>query len=239
MKKIKFIIFLAGIFLFYHSVLSQEHFNPVESTGEYSSIVIEDVIVNSSGISYGDEIGVYDGNLCVGVVVFQGEFPMKCSAIMAFQEYPGAEAGNPMKFKLWQKDENQELGANPVYDQGGKFGDMLTVVEELQASKQTGIKDEKKTMPAGYYLYQNYPNPFNPATTITYSIPEAAEIQVSIYNMKGNKIKTYVTDHKNAGQYSIIWNGKNDSGYDVSTGVYLITLHANEYTATKKVMLLH
>ncbi|MFO7889680.1 MAG: FlgD immunoglobulin-like domain containing protein [bacterium] len=239
MKKVQFIIFLAGIFLFYHSVLSQEHFTPVEGTGEYSSIVIEEVIVNSSGISYGDEIGVYDGNLCVGAVVFEGEFPLKCSAVMAFQQYPGAETGNPMNFKLWQQDENQEMDADPVYDQGGTFGDMLTVVEKLQASKQTGVKENKHTVPEGYLLHQNYPNPFNPATTITYSIPEAANIQVSIYTMKGTKIKTYVTDHKNAGQYSIVWNGKNDSGYDVSTGVYLITLQANEYTATKKVMLLH
>ena len=239
MKNVQFIICLAVILILYHSVQSQEHFTPVENTGEYSSIVIEDVEVNSSGISYGDEIGVFDGTLCVGAVVFQGEFPLKCSAVMAFQEYPGAKEGNPMDFKLWQKDEDQELDTDPVYDQGGEFGDMLTVVNKLQATEQTGIKDKKTTVPEGYCLYQNYPNPFNPATTISYSIPKEAEIQVSIYNMAGSIVKTYVKNHKNAGQYSIVWNGKSNSGFDVSSGVYLITLHANEFTATQKVMLLH
>jgi len=238
MKKFTFIIILISMLLCYNYALSQEHFTPVENTGEYSSIVIESVMINSDGISYGDEIGVFDGNLCVGVVVYKGEFPVKCSAVMKFQEYPGAETGNPMIFKLWQKDEDKELDTEPSYEKGGKFGDLLTVVDTLQAN-QTKVNDNIQSAPEGYWLHQNYPNPFNPATTISYIIPEAAVIQVNIYNMAGSKIKTYITDHKNAGQYSIIWDGKNDSGYAVSSGVYLISLQANDYTATKKVMLLH
>lgn len=238
MKKCTFIIILICMFVGYNYALSQEHFTPVENTGDYSSIVVESVMINTNGISYGDEIGVFDGNLCVGAVVYKGEFPVKCSAVMKFQEYPGAETGNPMIFKLWQKDEEQELDAEPIYEKGGTFGDLLTVVDTLQAN-QTKVNENNKSAPEGYCLNQNYPNPFNPATTISYTIPEAAVIQVSIYNMAGNKIKTYVTDHKNAGHYSIIWDGRNDSGSAVSSGVYLISLQANEYTATKKIMLLH
>jgi len=85
----------------------------------------------------------------------------------------------------------------------------------------------------------NYPNPFNPSTTISYSIHEESKVELSIYNIKGQKIKSLLKDQITAGEHSIIWDGKDDAGKKVSSGVYLYKLNVNGKTeAVKKCLLL-
>ena len=85
----------------------------------------------------------------------------------------------------------------------------------------------------------NYPNPFNPTTTISFSIPEESKIELSIYNIKGQKIKSLLNDQITAGEHSIVWNGKDDNNKPVSSGVYLYKLNVNGKTeAVKKCLLL-
>jgi len=85
----------------------------------------------------------------------------------------------------------------------------------------------------------NYPNPFNPSTTIEFSIQNDSEIDLSILNMKGQKIKTLAKNEFNKGDHSIIWNGDNESGESVSSGIYYYKLNVNGKTeAVKKCLLL-
>jgi len=89
------------------------------------------------------------------------------------------------------------------------------------------------------YKLSNYPNPFNPTTTISFSITEESKIELSVYNIKGQKIKTLLSDQISAGEYSITWNGKDDSGKKVSSGIYLYKLYVNDKTeAVKKCLML-
>ncbi len=88
------------------------------------------------------------------------------------------------------------------------------------------------------FLYNNYPNPFNPSTTINYSIAEASEVMLQIYNVSGQIIKELVNDHKNSGFYSILWDGKNDSGDFVSSGVYFCLLTAGKKNFINKLALI-
>ncbi|MBT3756742.1 MAG: T9SS type A sorting domain-containing protein [Candidatus Cloacimonetes bacterium] len=88
-------------------------------------------------------------------------------------------------------------------------------------------------------LNGNYPNPFNPITTISFSVSEVFSlVNIEIYNLKGQKVKTLVYKQLAVGQYSTIWNGKDDSNKQVSSGVYFYKMRAGTYTSTKKMLLM-
>jgi len=90
-----------------------------------------------------------------------------------------------------------------------------------------------------FVFMQNYPNPFNPETTITFSIPEDSNINLSIYNIKGQKVKTLIKNNIERGSHSIIWKGLNDSGNFDSSGVYFYKLAVDGKTeAVKKCLML-
>ena len=85
----------------------------------------------------------------------------------------------------------------------------------------------------------NYPNPFNPTTTISFSIPEESKVELSVFNIKGQKIRSLLSDQITAGEHSIVWNGDDESSSFVSSGVYLYKLNVNGKTeAVKKCLLL-
>jgi len=85
----------------------------------------------------------------------------------------------------------------------------------------------------------NYPNPFNPTTTISFSSTMSTEnTELSIYNLKGQKVKQLVSDKFSAGQHSIVWNGNDDSGKPVSSGIYFYKLKSGNYERTRKMILL-
>ena len=85
----------------------------------------------------------------------------------------------------------------------------------------------------------NYPNPFNPTTTISYNLIEDSNVKLSIYNLKGQRIKQLVDDYLLAGQHSMAWDGTDNTGKPVSSGIYLYKLKAGgRYTSTKKMILL-
>ena len=88
-------------------------------------------------------------------------------------------------------------------------------------------------------LNRNYPNPFNPSTTISFSIPKFSKIQLTIYNVKGQKVKTLANDQYEKGIHSLIWNGVDNFGNSVSSGVYFYNLDVNgKNRAIKKCLLL-
>ena len=88
------------------------------------------------------------------------------------------------------------------------------------------------------YHLTAYPNPFNPTTTISYSIPVDGEVELSIYNVKGQKVTTLVQQHQEAGEYATQWNGTNSDNKPVSSGVYFYKVVTNKATIMKKMLLL-
>jgi hypothetical protein len=97
-------------------------------------------------------------------------------------------------------------------------------------------------LPESFELSQNYPNPFNPETVINYQIPdlrgESIEIQLIIYNLIGDEVKTLVREKQESGYYSIIWDGKDNAGFSVSAGTYVYRIKAGNYLQSKKMTLL-
>ena len=101
----------------------------------------------------------------------------------------------------------------------------------------TDVKNELKN-DLDFRLDQNYPNPFNPSTEITYSLPIKAHVNLSIYNILGQKIKTLVNDVQQAGLKNVKWNGLDDNGMNVAAGVNFCKLEANDFISVRKMMLL-
>ncbi|MEA1971792.1 MAG: C25 family cysteine peptidase [Candidatus Cloacimonadota bacterium] len=88
-------------------------------------------------------------------------------------------------------------------------------------------------------LYQNYPNPFNPTTTISFSLAgNTNNAEITIYNIKGQKVRNIVSKQLSDGRHSVVWNGKDDSGYKVGSGVYFYKLSTNNNSIIKKMILL-
>ena len=100
------------------------------------------------------------------------------------------------------------------------------------------VGDDMQITPAKFELAQNFPNPFNPTTDITFSIDRAANVDLSIYNMLGQKVRTLTTGSKVAGTHVLRWDGRDESGSSVSTGIYLYTLTDGSTSITKKMALM-
>jgi hypothetical protein len=114
-------------------------------------------------------------------------------------------------------------GSNRIW---GNLADQLTAVPEAPA------------LPQCYVLYQNCPNPFNPATTVRFDLPLPSAAVLQIFDVSGGVVKTLVGCRLDAGGYSFVWNGRNEGGRQVPSGVYLCRLEAGDFVATRKMVLL-
>ncbi|MDD3095608.1 MAG: FlgD immunoglobulin-like domain containing protein, partial [Candidatus Marinimicrobia bacterium] len=93
-------------------------------------------------------------------------------------------------------------------------------------------------VPKEFALHQNYPNPFNPTTTINFDLPTTADVKLVIYDIAGRKIRTLVNGHIDAGYKKIVWNGRDDWGNGVATGMYIYRLVAGDFVDVKKMTFL-
>lgn len=91
-----------------------------------------------------------------------------------------------------------------------------------------------ENMPTTFELGQNYPNPFNPTTTIQYALPKPAYVELKIYNMLGQVVRMLVEGERGAGYHQAIWDGKDEEGRTVSTGIYLYQIKAGDFVKTMK-----
>ena len=93
-------------------------------------------------------------------------------------------------------------------------------------------------LPQDFVLLQNYPNPFNPETTISFGLPVDSELNISVYNLLGQKVSTLTSGYYNAGFHTVNWNGISDKGMAASAGVYLYTIETDSYHDIRKMILM-
>lgn len=93
-------------------------------------------------------------------------------------------------------------------------------------------------LPEAYSISQNNPNPFNPTTSIDFALPTAAKTKIEVFNILGQKVKTLVDEYLTAGNKRVDWDGTDDRGSAVASGIYLYRITANDFTETKKMMLM-
>ncbi|MDZ7373892.1 MAG: T9SS type A sorting domain-containing protein [candidate division KSB1 bacterium] len=110
----------------------------------------------------------------------------------------------------------------------------------LEVYSPTGVADARPAAPTPkeFCLYDNYPNPFNPSTTLRYDLPTKAKVLLQIYDLAGRLVKTLVNEEKVAGSYQVSWDGTDEAGRTVASGVYFARMQAAEYQRTAKMLLL-
>lgn len=100
------------------------------------------------------------------------------------------------------------------------------------------VEDISENLPTSYKLLQNYPNPFNPSTVIEYQITNPMNVSINIYNVKGELIRELLNEEKSIGNYSVIWNGKDNFGNLVASGTYFYQIQSGNFIQAKKMILL-
>jgi hypothetical protein len=98
--------------------------------------------------------------------------------------------------------------------------------------------DPWRAIPAQFTLEQNYPNPFNPETEIRFTLPEAGQVTVKVFNITGQEVRTLVNGQYEAGMHTVNWNGRDNNGHAVASGVYLYQLQAGSFKQVRKMSLL-
>lgn len=110
----------------------------------------------------------------------------------------------------------------------------------MQNSAATATENGDVSVPEVFTLMQNYPNPFNPSTTITFEVADAGDRDVSltVFDVLGRKVRTLVDASLSPGAYSYMWNGNDDVGRPVASGIYLYRLEIGEFAATRSMTLI-
>ena len=200
--------------------------NIVHPTTEWVSVFGEGIQFNGLPLKIGTMLQAKDpdGIICGEIVVTrEGLFGM----MPIYRDDPtseideGAEPDELIRLYL----DGIEVKETITWDD---FGD----VYQVDLTPQSG------TILISYALSQNYPNPFNPRTQIRYQLPEEGYITLVVYNTLGQQVKTLVNDWVEEGNHSVYWNGMNDYGEEVSSGVYLCQMKAGTFTRTQKMILL-
>ncbi|KAB2924907.1 MAG: T9SS type A sorting domain-containing protein [Bacteroidetes bacterium] len=102
----------------------------------------------------------------------------------------------------------------------------------------TGVGGGESAIPTAFALEQNYPNPFNPSTTIRFALPNDASVKLTVYDILGREVRSLVNTDMNAGFHQVVWNGRNNNGSTVASGVYIYRVEAGSFISTKKMMLM-
>jgi hypothetical protein len=171
-----------------------------------------------------------------------------------FQFQPG-DGGYPITFS-WPAGLDADWNSLVLQDLFGGFlhnVDMLTATQVVVTNnaitqlviygnpKITDVRREGENLPQKFELQQNYPNPFNPSTTIKFAIEKTAFASVAVYNVIGQKVRTLASEVLTPGFYTTMWNGTDDNGQPVTTGVYFVRMVATgdnaEFSDLRKLML--
>ncbi|MBW6514023.1 MAG: T9SS type A sorting domain-containing protein, partial [Candidatus Syntrophosphaera sp.] len=124
------------------------------------------------------------------------------------------------------------FGSDGYVSGEGWYIDDVYVESEFVSNGETIVQTIR------FELHENYPNPFNPTTTIRFDLPENSPVRLEIYNVKGQKVRSLLGSDLPKGSHSVIWNGLDDSGRPVSSGIYLYRLNSGSNEKTRKMMLM-
>ncbi|MCE5270250.1 carboxypeptidase regulatory-like domain-containing protein [bacterium] len=118
----------------------------------------------------------------------------------------------------------------------------ITADRALNFRLGEGLLDDSETtgpaLPKAFEMSQNYPNPFNPSTTIQYDLPQAGHVQIKVFDIRGRVVATLVNREETAGSHTVQWNGREDSGRALSSGVYFYRMETASFNRTRKMVLL-
>ena len=146
------------------------------------------------------------------------------------------EKGETLKIELEDSTTKMEgKGSINLTNDGSDCADLINLDTPVQT---LGIEHDGSDIPKEFSLVGNYPNPFNPTTTIVFRLPENSEVTIEIFDIIGRLVKTFYNGTQKPGEYLLSWDGTNDNGLRVSSGVYFYKMKANTYVCSKKMLLI-
>jgi hypothetical protein len=137
---------------------------------------------------------------------------------------------------IWQTEDQH--GDEVLLDYFGTILERNETGQIKSTGKRWSRGQSEGALPSGFELGQNYPNPFNPTTTITFSMPKPGRCTIDITNVLGQRVKTLLNSEFPAGNHSVTWDGTDATGSKVASGIYFYRLHAGDFSATKKMLLM-
>lgn len=209
-----------------------EYFQFTAYTGENATVVvttdIEPKYSNGIPLEEGDEIGIFTTtDLCCGAVVWEGVN----TAITVWGDdsqtdsLDGFQTGDTLRFRVWKKKVNMEYPVSVSYrpsDPCVYQANGFSVLTELIVKLATNVPEKvEPVVHLDFNLLQNYPNPFNPTTSITYQLCKDGKVILKVFNLRGQEVKTLVNEIKKKGTHSISWNGENNFGIKIPSGIYI------------------
>lgn len=130
---------------------------------------------------------------------------------------------------------NLPVGCN---QKPGNFAEYTKVCSNIETKLLEIYNNENEEVIILVTLGNNYPNPFNPRTTISFSLPKESNCIMEVFNIKGQKVKTLLNDKQTKGNHKVVWNGTDDNGKSVSSGMYFYKLTTPERVITNKMIML-
>ncbi len=228
--------------------LDNSHFTPIWSGNPFKRMAFWMIGENFADIDLeaGDEVAVFDGDLCVGTAGGTGEQsisnPLIIHAGMDDGCGNGFEEGDVITFRILDASESSEAVVtavtymdpgtgnevdNPTFESLSDYAIILVTHSEFME-----VQDELG-LPETFALNQNYPNPFNPVTHIPFELVEPQHVKLVIYDITGKEVLSLVNDLLLTGRYTVQVNAS-----DLATGIYFYRIYTDKFTATKKMILL-
>jgi len=143
---------------------------------------------------------------------------------------------NRLLVRLGSSSGGNELAAHVVDEDGDRLfgiefslpGDVSTAIHEIQSD----------VLPTELALLGNYPNPFNPATHIRFDLPAASHVELAVYDIAGQRVRTLMQGQLEAGTFEALWDGRDEAGHSAASGVYLAVLRGADFRRTRSMLLL-
>ncbi|MEA2095454.1 MAG: right-handed parallel beta-helix repeat-containing protein [Candidatus Cloacimonadota bacterium] len=202
--------------------------NPPYDIGGSASVTI--ISYSNTNYGFGGPNNMWEDPLFIGT----GEFPYALQ-----EDSPCIDMGYPSA--IYYDPEDPENPGYALYPARGTITNDMGAYggPNAFAWNPVSVEDNSIVTPTRSQLYQNYPNPFNPTTTISFSVTQNSDfVTLSVYNIKGQKVKTLVKEIKDSGYYQAVWDGTDNNKKQVASGVYFYRLSTGEKTLNKKMLLL-
>ena len=211
------------------------HFN-YEEQPEYVPIFLSIDLNQFEDGNKPTEVAVFIDEECKGAAVIK-EGEVQLNAYITNITDPTEELKN-LEFRMFfpGKAANANVLDYAVLDnQSGRFESRNISVSECKEFLQVKIgKTDEPSLPAITKLFSNYPNPFNPETTISFDLANQCSVTIEVYNIKGQKVKTLAKDMFTPGHHTVVWNGTDNKGKSVSSGVYFYRMSTPNHTSLGK-----
>jgi predicted outer membrane repeat protein len=183
-----------------------------------------------------DEVAVYVDDVCRGAQVVEDTLCQICAHIL--EEDPGQE----IEFAFWYegRGEVERRNSYQVYDQETDLYELRSLITGMPGIHyEVSFKNNQEDVVQPQFDLNCYPNPFNPELTISFSTTESTKYtEITIFNVKGQKVKTLVSELFRPDDYNIVWKGDDQRGNKVSSGVYYVRLQVGEDIVNRKVIMM-